>query len=126
MASSCRELPSRNCAAYRILIADNDDAALGALAAFETAGQLDRVAAVGQNADRLGRAALQRPVFPFIGSTSYAPEAYGGQLIDLALKILRGEPVPPAVYVDHTFISADGEAIPVRPAPIPISRIYCR
>jgi len=26
-------------------------------------------------------------------------------LIDIALKILSGEPVPPAVYVEHTFIS---------------------
>ena len=93
------------------LIAHNDDAALGALAAFEAAGQLDRVAAVGQNADRLGRAAMQRPGFPFIGSTSYAPEAYGVGLIDLALKILAGEPVPPAVYIDHLFASAKEHAV---------------
>ena len=106
MAEQLRSLPSRATAPHIALIAHNDDAALGALAAFEAAAQLDRVAAVGQNADRLGRAALQRPDFPFIGSTGYAPEAYGGQLIDLALRILRGEPVPPAVYVDHTFISA--------------------
>jgi hypothetical protein len=25
----------------------------------------------------------------------------------LALKILRGEPVPPAVYLEHTFIAAE-------------------
>ncbi len=53
-----------------------------------------------------GRAALQRTGFPFIGSTSYAPESYGARLIDLALKLLRGEPVPPAVYIEHTFVSA--------------------
>ena len=66
------------------MLAPNDDVALGALAAFEAAGRLDRVAAVGQNADRLGRAALQRTDFPFVGSTSYAPEGYGSRLIDLA------------------------------------------
>ncbi len=88
------------------MLAPNDDVALGALAAFEAAGSLDRVAAVGQNADRLGRAALQRTDFPFVGSTSYAPENYGARLIDLALKLLRGEPVPPAVYIEHTFVSA--------------------
>jgi len=27
-------------------------------------------------------------------------------LIPLALKILRGEPLPPAVYLEHEFISA--------------------
>lgn len=88
------------------IIAHNDDAALGALAAFEKAGRLDQVAAVGQNADRLGRAALQRTGFPFVGSTSYAPEHYGARLIELALKLLRGEPVPPAIYIEHTFVSA--------------------
>jgi len=87
------------------LIAQNDDAALGALAAFAEAGWLHRIAAVGQNADRLGRAALQQPDLPFIGSTSYAPETYGRRLIDLALKLLRGEPVPPAVYIEHTFVN---------------------
>jgi ribose transport system substrate-binding protein len=86
--------------------AHNDDAALGALIAFEKAGRLDQVVAVGQNADRLGRAALQRNGFPFVGSTSYAPENYGARLIDLALKLLRGEPVPPAVYIEHSFVAA--------------------
>ncbi len=89
------------------LLAVNDDAALGALAACEKAGRLGDAVAVGQNADRLGRAALARPGFPFVGSTSYAPERYGSRLIELALKILRGEPVPPAVYIEHTFVSAD-------------------
>ncbi len=88
------------------LLAVNDDAALGALAACEKAGRLADAVAVGQNADRLGRAAMQRAGFPFVGSTSYSPEKYGGQLIDLALRLLRGEPVPPAVYIEHTFVAA--------------------
>jgi ribose transport system substrate-binding protein len=100
------QLPSL-CDKSRIgLIAHNDDAALGALAAFESAGLLAQVAAVGQNADRLGRAALQRRGFPFVGSTSYGPENYGKVLIDLALRTLRGEPTPPAVYIEHSFVSA--------------------
>jgi ribose transport system substrate-binding protein len=89
------------------MIAHNDDAALGALAAFEDAGSLDRVVAVGQNADRLGRAALQRSDLPFVGSTSYSPETYGQRVIELALKILQGEPVPPAVYTEHVFVGPE-------------------
>jgi ribose transport system substrate-binding protein len=89
------------------ILAPNDDAALGALAAFEAAGRLDQVVAVGQNADRLGRAAMQRTGFPFVGSTSYSPETYGQRLIELALKILRGEPVPPAVYIEHVFVGPE-------------------
>ncbi len=89
------------------IIAINDDAALGALAAFERAGRLDRVVAVGQNADLLGRVALRRPNFPFIGSTAYRPESYGERLLELAVRILRGEPVPPAVYTPHAFVTRD-------------------
>jgi ribose transport system substrate-binding protein len=93
------------------LMACNDDVALGALAAFEEADWLDRVVAVGQNADRLGRAGLRRRDLPFIGSTSYAPEHYGERLIELALKTLRGEPVPPATYCTHVFVTKEIESL---------------
>jgi ribose transport system substrate-binding protein len=103
IASLLPDLPNDE----RIAItAINDDAALGALAAFERAGRLDQVAAVGQNADLLARAALRRPGYPFVGSTSYNPETYGERLLDLAQRLLRGEPVPPAVYVRHTFVTS--------------------
>lgn len=100
-------LPELSTDARIPIISINDDAALGALAAFENAGRLGQVVAVGQNADRLGRAALRRSNFPFIGSTRYAPEQYGEQIIDLALKILSGEGVPPAIYNQHVFITAE-------------------
>ena len=93
--------------AHIAIITINDDAALGALAAFEKAGRLDQVVAVGQNADQLGLAALRRRRYPFIGSTRYAPETYGEKLLELALNILEGKPVPPAVYNQHVFITAD-------------------
>lgn len=89
------------------IIAINDDTALGALSVFQKAGRLDQVVAVGQGADRLGRDALRRSDLPFLGSTRYAPESYGDYLLDLALKILRGEPVPPAVYNQHDFITRE-------------------
>jgi ribose transport system substrate-binding protein len=89
------------------ILAINDDAALGALTAFEKAGRLEEVVAVGQNADLVGLAALRRPDLPFVGSTSYAPELYGEQLLDLAVRILDGEPVPPAAFCRHTFITRE-------------------
>ena len=89
------------------MLAPNDDVALGRRSPRSRPRAVFRcrVAAVGQNADRLGRATLQRTEFPFIGSTSYAPEAYDSRLVDLTLKF-RGEPAPPAVYLEHTFVSA--------------------
>lgn len=100
-------LPQLSSEAHIAIIAINDDAALGALAAFEKAGRLHQLVAVGQNADRLGRAALRRSGFPFIGSTRYAAEEYGEQILELALKILNGQAVPPAVYNQHVFISKE-------------------
>jgi ribose transport system substrate-binding protein len=84
----------------------NDDAAIGALEAARQQGLEDRIVIVGQGADRRVREELSQPGSRIIGSTTYTPEKYGEKLIPLALRILRGESVPPAVYVEHTFIRA--------------------
>jgi ribose transport system substrate-binding protein len=76
------------------------------LAAARRLQREDDVVIVGQGADRRVRDELRRPVSRIIGSTAYEPEHYGEKLIPLALRILRGEPVPPAVYLEHTFVSA--------------------
>ena len=94
--------------AHRIaVISINDDAAIGAIAAARGMGRADDVIVVGQGADRRAREEMLRPDSRLVGSTSYEPERYGEQLIPLALSILRREPVPPAVYVAHHFISAE-------------------
>jgi ribose transport system substrate-binding protein len=88
----------------------NDDAAIGALEAARERGFEDQIVIVGQGADRRVRIELNRPGSRIIGSTAYSPEKYGEKLIQLALRILRGESVPPAVYVEHTFVRAVSEA----------------
>ncbi|MGL4648748.1 MAG: substrate-binding domain-containing protein, partial [Caldilineaceae bacterium] len=99
-------LPSLDADEHIAIVGINDEAVLGALAAFESAGRLDQVISVGQNGDRLGRAALRRSDFPFLGSTAYFPERYGEQLLALALRLLRGEATPPAIYSRHVFLTA--------------------
>jgi ribose transport system substrate-binding protein len=84
----------------------NDDAAMGALEAARDQDLEDRIVIVGQGADRRVREELSHPRSRILGSTTYSPEKYGEKLIPLALRILRGESVPPAVYVEHTFIKA--------------------
>jgi ribose transport system substrate-binding protein len=81
-------------------------------------GRADDIIVVGQGADRRARAEIQRPDSRLVGSTSYEPERYGEQLIPLALSILRREPVPPAVYVNHYFITAQNLS-EFYPAPLP-------
>jgi ribose transport system substrate-binding protein len=88
----------------------NDDTAMGALASARKLHREKDVIIVGQGADRRVRDELKKPDSRIIGSTAYWPEQYGEKIIPLALKILRGEPVPPAVYMEHTFVSAEKTA----------------
>ncbi|NWG17485.1 MAG: substrate-binding domain-containing protein [Chloroflexi bacterium] len=88
------------------IISFNDDAALGAWEATRALGREAEVVIVGQGADRRIRSEIRRGNPCIIGSTAYRPDQYGEKILDLALRILRGEPVPPAVYIEHTFIDA--------------------
>ena len=88
------------------IVSFNDEAAFGALQAARRANREEHVVIVGQGADRLVRNEIRDPQSRLIGSTAYMPERYGEKVIDLALKILRGESVPPAVYIQHVFINA--------------------
>jgi ribose transport system substrate-binding protein len=92
-------------AARLAVLSFNDDAALGALRAVRELSW-DEVAIVGQGADRMVRSELRKADSIIIGSTAFHPEQYGEKVLGLALKVLRGEAVPPAVYVEHTFISS--------------------
>jgi ribose transport system substrate-binding protein len=92
---------------HRIAVVSfNDDAALGALRAARQLGRENDLAIVGQGADRLIRDELRRPDARVVGSTAFLPERYGEKLMELAARILRGESVPPAVYMDHVFVDA--------------------
>ncbi|MCB0028441.1 MAG: substrate-binding domain-containing protein, partial [Anaerolineales bacterium] len=82
----------------------NDEAAFGALQAAREAGREADFVIVGQGADRLVWDEIRNPDSRLIGSTAYMPERYGEKLMELALKILRGESVPPAVYTSHAFV----------------------
>jgi ribose transport system substrate-binding protein len=83
------------------------DAAIGALRAALRLEREQDVAIVGQGADQLLLAEIGKPGSRVIGSTAYMPEHYGQKLLELALKILQGEPVPPAVYTEHVFVTAE-------------------
>ena len=100
-----------------VILTFNDDAALGALLAARRMKREGDVVLTGQGGDRSLRDELTNPGSRIIGATTYHPERYGAELIRLALRILRGEPAPPAVNIEHSFIFAGAEA----PAPVPAS-----
>ena len=107
MTAALKDLPDAH---HLAVISFNDDAAIGALSAACRLHRQNDVVIVGQGADRRVRETLRDPHARIIGSTAYYPEQYGEKIIPLALKILRGEPVPPAVYMEHTFVTAGSVA----------------
>ncbi len=89
-----------------------DPAVLGAIAALRETGHSAHAMAVTQGADRLALEELQRPDTLLVGAVVFNPETYGGRIIPLALDVLSGKDVPPAVYQPHRLIRA-GEAPPL-------------
>lgn len=89
------------------VVAINDPAMRGAIAALDETGHAGNAVAVSQGADRLALEELQRPGTPLVGAVAFSPETYGGRVIPLVLDILAGKDVPPAVYQKHRLIRPD-------------------
>lgn len=85
----------------------NDGTALGTIAALEAAGRKDQAIVVGQGADPSGQAEMMKEGSIYLGATGYFPENYGDKIIPAMLDMLECKPVPPAIYVDHVFITKD-------------------
>jgi ribose transport system substrate-binding protein len=85
----------------------NDASALAAVRAFQEAGRAEQCAVVGQNAEPDARIELRQPKSPLVASVGYFPERYGDALIRLALDILSGKAVPPAVFIKHQVITPE-------------------
>jgi len=90
-----------------LLGAQNDASALGGLRALEESGRSIDCACVGQNATAAGRAELRHAGTKLIGSVAFFPERYGEHLMRIAQDLLRGRPVPPAVFVKHVLMTPE-------------------
>ncbi len=87
------------------VICFNDDAAMGTFHAATDSGHGSNLLLVGQGADRRLRTEMRKGHPCIVGSTAFRPEDYGKYLTNLVLAILEGESVPPAVYMEHFFVS---------------------
>jgi ribose transport system substrate-binding protein len=88
-------------------ISVNDDAAIGAISAARALGREKTFMGVGQGGDRPAREELRRPDSLLLCTTAYMPENYGAKLLELAKRLLAREPLPPAVYCEHTLLTRD-------------------
>ena len=101
--------------ATKILIATMDDAtALAAKDTLERAGRLADGAIVSHGVDRSihGGMSERKEIDPsnrgsiVIGSVAYYVDRYGYDVLPLALRMLRGESVPPRTVTRHRLITA--------------------
>jgi len=101
--------------ASKLLIAALDDTtAMMAKTAVEGAGRSLDAAVVSQGCDRSvhGGSNDKKEIDPanrgsiLIGSVAYLLDRYGYDLLPLALKLARGEPVPPRTATQHVLVTA--------------------
>jgi ribose transport system substrate-binding protein len=99
----------------KVLIAATDDAtALAAKAAVETAGRARDTAIVGHGVDRSVHGGMndRKEIDPsnrgsiVIGSVAFYLDRLGYDVLPLALRILRGEPVPARTVTPHKLVTA--------------------
>ncbi|MCL6509051.1 MAG: substrate-binding domain-containing protein [Anaerolineae bacterium] len=90
-----------------LFIGINANSAIGALEAAEVLGRQHTTAVVSQNVSKAIRRELRRNNPMLIGGVDYFPNTYGERVIPLALQMLAGSSVPPAVYTDHILVTAE-------------------
>ena len=97
-------------AEYAVLTSINAQSMSGAISAIQTAGRWDpeKWIVVTQGADETG---CQQVVDGLTkASIAYFPEKYGEYLIPASVALMKGEVVPPFMYVENVPISMDNMA----------------
>ena len=97
------EIPLRNRVAAISLVFED---ALGFAQAVRKAGRCSDfvITSFGHDCSAI-RTELSRPDTCLIGIVNLHPESYGPGLVKTAVQLLKGEAVPPAVFVEHDFLS---------------------
>jgi ribose transport system substrate-binding protein len=92
--------------AHRIVVvAINDDAIEGALAAAKTAGRVDDLYVSGQGADPSAWCEIASNE-QWVGDTAYFPERYGEIGVPYLIRAVKGETIPENLLVPHVIINS--------------------
>ncbi len=96
-----------------VVVAVNDDAALGALDAAKTAGREGDVWVSAQGAEPKVRD-LIRSDEHYIGDAAYFPEQFGSTIVPAILDLVAGKTVPPLLLIEPAWVDATtiGEIYP--------------
>lgn len=91
-----------------VVLAADDEAALGATMAIREAGAAARSLVLAMGAGPATRLELQREGSPLVVAVAFRPETYGDRLIPLLDDLLAGRLVPPATFVAHDIVTTQG------------------
>jgi ABC-type sugar transport system substrate-binding protein len=95
----------RHPAVRRLLVsAVSDHSAMGAVRALKASRLHDSSAVVGHDGDEEALREIAEGTSPYLGTVSFFPERYGRALVELLLRMQRGEPVETAYYMKHSLI----------------------
>jgi ribose transport system substrate-binding protein len=109
-----RRFLAKETGAMALVATLDDTTALAAKLAAETAGRVPDTVVVSQGCDPSihGGTNANKPIDPnnrnsiVLGSVAYFLDRYGSDILPLALKMLRGEDVPPRSYTEHVLVTA--------------------
>ncbi len=110
-----RRLLAKESGAMTLVATLDDTTAFATKLAVETAGRVPDTVVVSQGCDPSihGGTSANKPIDPnnrssiVLGSVAYFLDRYGSDVLPLALKMLRGEPVPPRSFTRHVLVTAD-------------------
>jgi len=109
-----RRFLARETGAMALVATLDDTTALAAKLAAETAGRVPDTVIVSQGCDPSvhGGTSANKVIDPnnrnsiVLGSVAYFLDRYGNEILPLALKMLRGEPLPPRSFTGHVLVTA--------------------
>ncbi len=103
-AATARVLENRSEARRVLVAACSDEGALGALDALTDLHLTGSAGIVGMEGSAEAIAEISKEKSCFIGTVAYHPEKYGSALVELVIRLINGEQIPPFWYVDHDLI----------------------
>jgi ribose transport system substrate-binding protein len=109
-----RRFLAKETGAMALVATLDDTTALAAKLAAETAGRVPDTVIVSQGCDPSvhGGTSANKVIDPnnrnsiVLGSVAYFLDRYGSEILPLALKMLRGEHVPPRSFTGHVLVTA--------------------
>jgi len=99
-ADALTSLPGQS---HIIVVSINDDGIEGALAAAKTAGRVNDLYVSGQGTDPSAWCLIKNNK-QWVADSAYFPEKYGMIGIPYLIKLVKGQSVPKALYVQHVII----------------------